>query len=197
MFAELLEDWDRRPLKVLDAGCGAGRNTVYMAQRGHSVTALDFDDSALNQLQQTIDREGLGDRVEICEHSLQQSLPFPGGVFDVIVDSYVSCHFIEKDLMAHYLSEIHRVSGEEGRIFSSQFSVDDEYYQELVRLPAESAPVVLDPCNRIAKRLYSPDSVKELFSPLFQLRYFAQFEFNDLVLGRLYHRVVFALVLEK
>ena len=34
------------PLRVLDLGCGGGRNTLYMALKGHHVTAVDHNPSS-------------------------------------------------------------------------------------------------------------------------------------------------------
>lgn len=39
------------PCKVLDIGCGEGRNSLYLAGRGHSVTAVDPSGAALKKLQ--------------------------------------------------------------------------------------------------------------------------------------------------
>jgi methylase of polypeptide subunit release factors len=52
LYAELLGLGS--PLKVLDAGSGNGRNTVYLAQRGCEVTAVDFCDFALNETQRRV-----------------------------------------------------------------------------------------------------------------------------------------------
>src|SRR5690349_5105524 len=53
--------------RVLDAGCGAGRNAIYLARRGCHVTAVDFAHSALNLLQQTATEHSLLDSIAIHE----------------------------------------------------------------------------------------------------------------------------------
>ena len=36
--------------KILDLGCGTGRHTVFLAQHGFNVTAIDISDAALGYL---------------------------------------------------------------------------------------------------------------------------------------------------
>ncbi len=45
--------------KVLDLGCGGGRNALYMQRLGFDVTAFDINQSAIENLQHIIDAENL------------------------------------------------------------------------------------------------------------------------------------------
>lgn len=62
---------------VLDVACGAGRHAVFMAGRGHPVTAVDRDISAVPQ----------APGIEIVEADLESGAPWPfeGRSFDGIV----------------------------------------------------------------------------------------------------------------
>ena len=42
------------PGRALDVGCGAGTYSVYMAERGYQVTAVDFMQPAVEMLQQRL-----------------------------------------------------------------------------------------------------------------------------------------------
>jgi SAM-dependent methyltransferase len=57
----LVEAMDRRrePGTALDIGCGAGTYSVYMAQRGYAVTAIDFMPQAIALLRKQIETTGL------------------------------------------------------------------------------------------------------------------------------------------
>ncbi len=49
-LTEYLEDHEIDPGKrVIDLGCGIGRNSFYMAELGYEVTAVDFAESALKK----------------------------------------------------------------------------------------------------------------------------------------------------
>ena len=47
LFDQLLRGRLRPPMRVLDAGCGSGRNLVYLLQSGYDVCAVDRDDAAV------------------------------------------------------------------------------------------------------------------------------------------------------
>ena len=47
------------PGDALDMGCSNGRNALYLAQRGFTVTAVDVNAGALGQLQSIIEQEGI------------------------------------------------------------------------------------------------------------------------------------------
>lgn len=63
------------PCKVLDLGCGRGRNSLYLAQRGFDVTAVDKDESSIQTLLQVKELEDLDLQVgfyDINSASLEQ-----------------------------------------------------------------------------------------------------------------------------
>lgn len=49
--------------KVLDAGCGSGTNSIWLARHGFTVTGVDFSEFALGKAQEQAQREETGDRV--------------------------------------------------------------------------------------------------------------------------------------
>ncbi len=143
LYSELLGL--RSPMRVLDAGCGNGRNTVYLAKRGCDVTSVDFSEFALNETQRRIAGAGVSGKV-------------------------------------HLLSIV--------------FSREDEYYSRLLK-DSPDGSLVCDPENGIWKRLYEEHEIRNLFSSYLELRYFAKFEFSDVVLGKAYKRVLLTSVLRK
>jgi ubiquinone/menaquinone biosynthesis C-methylase UbiE len=195
LFSELLR-FDNK-LKVLDAGCGIGRNSVYLAKKGCEVHAADFSFVALKRLEHLADESGVANRIITYQTAFEENFPFEHDVFDLVLDSYVFCHFVDENLKEYYLNELYRVTKPGGFVFSSVFSVNDEYYSEIVREDGETSTVVVDPRNRVTKQLYTEDKIKGFFSKMFAIRYFVEFQFHDLVLGKSYRRNIFALVLQK
>src|SRR5438067_3315020 len=63
LFSELIGFQNK--LKVLDAGCGIGRNSVYLAKKGCEVHAVDFSEAALSQLDKLAIQTGIRERITL------------------------------------------------------------------------------------------------------------------------------------
>jgi SAM-dependent methyltransferase len=194
LFVEMLGL--RAPLKVLDAGCGNGRNAVYLAKRGCQVTAVDFSDWAIRQTHRLALEEGVADRVSVVQHSLNQPVSFSEQSFDFILDAYTFCHFLRQEMAVKFWEDMARLVRASGRLLSIVFSPEDEYYARFLKNSPDGS-LVYDPANGIWKRLYTERNIKSFFGPFFEIAYFAKFEFPDLVLGRAYRRVVLTSILRK
>src|SRR5262249_35636946 len=96
-------------------------------------------------------------------------------------------------LATGFWTEMSRVVRPNGYLMSVAFSTDDSYYAQF-RSKDENR-IVFDPTNRISKRLYEETELKDFFSRLFRIEYFAKFEFEDLVHGRRFRRAVFTSIL--
>lgn len=75
---------------ALDAGCGHGSDTLWLAARGWRVTAVDFAATALAQARSTATALGpeVAERVDWVEADLATWMP-PSGEFDLVVSLYV------------------------------------------------------------------------------------------------------------
>jgi len=96
LFDQLLRNRIRPGMRVFDAGCGYGRNLVYLLRMGYEVFGIDSDPGAVQSVQQMAARLApqLPDgnfRVEAIEHH-----SFPDGSADVVLSSAV-LHFAGDD----------------------------------------------------------------------------------------------------
>ena len=194
LFTELLGM--RRLHHALDAGCGNGRNSLYLAQLGLQVNAIDFSSAGLNEAAKRVAKAGFTGNVTLDKGSLEEVFPFQANYFDVCLDFYVFCHFLDKNLKLHYVEELLRVTRPGGYLITTLFSPKDEYYASLVQ-PGSQPNIVKDPANGIVKELYPEEGFKKAFAPPFHLQYFVGFEFDDMVLGKSYHRHILAMALQK
>jgi len=96
LFDQLLRGRIQRGMRVLDAGCGGGRNLVYLLREGFDVYGCDADPRAVDavrRLAATLAPQLPADnfRAEPIEHTT-----FPPGFADVVISSAV-LHFAEDD----------------------------------------------------------------------------------------------------
>lgn len=72
--------------RALDVACGCGASTVWLAQRGLVVDAVDISSAGLAAGAALADRHGVGDRVRWWRHDLDHGLPADcGGRYDLVV----------------------------------------------------------------------------------------------------------------
>jgi len=67
---------------ILELGCGQGRDTFMLLQRGFEVTALDYSEAGLRQLEQRGKVLGLEKRLVLRMNDAREGLPFPDESFD-------------------------------------------------------------------------------------------------------------------
>lgn len=138
---------------AVDLGCGNGRNTVYLANQGTDVIALDFSTEAVARTKERIAQSSISGSVEVLLTDITAGLPFADDSVDLIVDSYLSCHFLEEAALENYFAEVRRVLAPNGQLYWAGLGVGDEYYQSI----ADSHPAantIVDPLNDIPKKLY-------------------------------------------
>ena len=81
LLVNAVEDWPEQAGRALDIACGAGRNALYMAERGFQVTAMDISDQALDGARRTAVERHL--TVQWLEQDLDE-LTELDGVFGLI-----------------------------------------------------------------------------------------------------------------
>lgn len=73
-----------RAVRVLDLGCGAGRNAVPLARLGWDVTGTDLSWPMLRAARQRVEEEQLGERVSLVRAPMDR-IPAQDRSFDLIV----------------------------------------------------------------------------------------------------------------
>ncbi len=72
------------PGRVLELGCGNGRNATYLASLGCTVDAVDFSAQAISWARERADRAGVPVAFQHCSIF---DAPFTGGSYDLVYDS--------------------------------------------------------------------------------------------------------------
>ncbi|WP_339026627.1 methyltransferase domain-containing protein [Bradyrhizobium symbiodeficiens] len=181
---------------ALDAGCGNGRNAVFLAKQGCRVIAADFSDAALDLTRSLSAEYKVHSLVEPAKLNLHGVFPYRDRTFNLCLDSYVSCHFGDEDDFAQYWSELTRVTKDGGLIFTSMFCEDDQLYAKY-KHSTPNHQEATDPANGITKILYTEQQFKSLFKPPLRIEYFVKFQFADVVSGIEYIRSLLVALLVK
>src|SRR5258708_6957971 len=71
--------------KLLDIGCGNGRNTIACANRSFDVIGIDFSNNAIDIAQQWAARDNIKCTKFLTANAL--ALPFPNNSFAVAIDT--------------------------------------------------------------------------------------------------------------
>jgi SAM-dependent methyltransferase len=117
VFDQLLRGNIAPKMRVLDAGCGYGRNLVYLLQRGAEIFAVDGNADCVEQVRRLSEslKTGLPDRN--FQVGVIEEMHFPNEFADVVMCNSV-LHFARGD--AHFtamLAELWRVLRPGGLLF--------------------------------------------------------------------------------
>ena len=66
-FVAFFDAYDRIGVKVLDVGCGQGRDTLFIARLGHDVTAIDSSPSGIRDIEIDAANEGLHINTQVID----------------------------------------------------------------------------------------------------------------------------------
>ena len=102
--------------RALDLGCGAGRNTIYLAQNGFSVDALDIAQIALDALHVEIEKQDLLEKVNIKLTDLDK--------FEAEKNSYdlaLMCNFLDRKL----IEKVKQTLSKDGIFIVETYMIDE------------------------------------------------------------------------
>jgi SAM-dependent methyltransferase len=93
---DLLADWlpEFTAGKALDVACGAGRNSIFLAQAGYQVDAIDISRQGLYRARQQAQSQGLS--INWIEHDLEQAFRFDTDYDLIVVMWYVNLALITR-----------------------------------------------------------------------------------------------------
>jgi SAM-dependent methyltransferase len=122
---------EQRNKRVLEVGCGQGREAISLARRGFAVSAFDHSGVAISIARTNAIKAGR--KVTFIEHDMARPLPYTpksfGGAF-----AHLSLHYFD-DLTTRMISnELKRVLGPDGILFFTVRSIYDQLYGQGTRL---------------------------------------------------------------
>jgi len=94
-YPELLEYINRfeRTNKIIDLGCGQGRDVIALARMGFSVMGIDIADVGINQLNEIVRKENLDITTEVMDYKAYKNLLD----YDIVLMNSMF-HFYKRDI---------------------------------------------------------------------------------------------------
>jgi SAM-dependent methyltransferase len=132
VFDQILRGNITADMRVLDAGCGYGRNLVHLLREGCEIFALDASRDGVEHVRRLSASLETGLPAENFQVALIEQIPFPDAFADVVICSSV-LHFARDD--AHFykmISELWRVLRPGGLLFcrlGSRIGMDFEHVE--------------------------------------------------------------------
>lgn len=155
-------------LTVLDLGCGTGRNSNYLAERGNSVIGIDLASNALQMASERAKKAGLEEQVTYIHQSIGKPLPFKDNYFDLILDITAS-NSIKSSEREVYLKESSRVLKPGGYMILRALCKDgDQNAQNLLKSsPGGELDTYYLKDLQITERVFSEVDIKNLYGRYF------------------------------
>ena len=111
---------------LLELGAGQGRDTLYLAAAGFSVTALDYTETSFRTIGTKAAEQGAS--VVCVRHDVRGSLPFPDGSFDVCYSHMLFCMALTTGQLEALAAEVRRVLRPGGLVTYTARTTDDAHH---------------------------------------------------------------------
>jgi tellurite methyltransferase len=118
LFDQLLRGRFDARSRVLDAGCGDGRNLIYLLQRGFECYGVDEDATAVQVMRRTAARVAPDIPTDHFAVASIDQLPYGSGSMDVVLASAVLHFARDEEHWTRMVQEMWRVLGPNGLLFA-------------------------------------------------------------------------------
>lgn len=118
LFDQLLRGRITPDERVLDAGCGGGRNLVYLMQAGCDVYGVDRDGERVSEVRQLASRLAPGLPPENFRIESVESMTFSDGFFGAVIANALLHFARDEDHLVSMLEELWRVLAFGGVLFA-------------------------------------------------------------------------------
>ena len=155
--------------KILDLGCGTGKVSEYLAEKGYLVTGVDLNEKALKEAQER------NSKITYLVADATEGLPFENEVFEAVVVSFVFVSIINKEKQRIVAEEIKRVLKPGGYLWLCEGTYSPDYLERYKKgkemLGEDNVAFSLDPEGQIKRviRHYKEEDFDSLFVGLFKI----------------------------
>ena len=191
-LAGLLEARNALNGRVIDLGCGTGRNTFYLASFGFEAHGIDIAQNTVDGCILAASAFPEEKRPSFSCSSVSEKLPFPDSYFSLAVCATTIDNFVEPEEFESFASECARTLETDGLLFLYFLTPQDGFYGPLLR-----DGVADEPATGMRLKMYELKEVTALLDGKFKLEADKVFSFDDIRAGIPYRRNIQAALFKK
>ena len=169
MQKEFGKDALRPDVTVLDAGCGNGRNLLWLNDtfRVHGF-GYDISEEGINQAIANAKKQQWGNKLDFKVHSIGSDIPLPDESVDVVLDMMAS-HFLKNAEREKFINEIARVLKPQGVLFFKSFYAEgDRHAKDLIkRESAGEENAYIHPRLKVYEYVWTDEAIEKAFADKF------------------------------
>lgn len=121
VFPGTIKDLDWKPGRILDLGCGNGRNLIGFSERGFDCYGVDFSTRMIDNAKEFFKGKKLKANFKVGS---LVDIPFEDGYFDYVI-CVAAFHNLDKKDWVKCLDEIKRVLKDKGKLYISVWRKTD------------------------------------------------------------------------
>lgn len=159
-FAEALCKNLKKNAKILDLGCGVGRDAYFFDRSNHIVTATDFSEAVIEQNRSYFS----GSRIDFKVLDMHEQLPFSSEFFDLVY-AYLSIHYFDDETTRNIIKDIHRVLKPRGIFAFSCKTVEDQKYGKGTEIEKN----IFVAKDGHIRHFFTPEYAKDILEGLFEV----------------------------
>jgi ubiquinone/menaquinone biosynthesis C-methylase UbiE len=163
----------RPEITVLDAGCGNGRNLLWMNNTFRiKGFGYDISDVAIRQATVNAEKQKWGSKLVFKTHSIALDIPLEDESVDVVLDMMTS-HFLREKERAIYFKEVARVLKPQGVLFFKSFFMEgDQHAKDLIKNEsAGEENTYIHPRLKVSEYVWDDASIHKTFDEQFILQH--------------------------
>jgi len=145
--------------RVLDIGCGTGRNLLYLSEHyGTEGVGLDISDTALSLAKER------APQITWLQHDLEQGLPSFDQSFDIVIDSTTS-HLVSETARESLVRDVLEVLGPGGFLYVRTLTKDgDRNAHNLMKhMPGPEFDSYIHPKLGVVEHVWSSERIRDLY----------------------------------
>lgn len=169
MQREYGKDVLRPDIFVLDAGCGNGRNLLWLNEM-FRVAGLGYDisEEAIAQAHAVAKKQQWGSKLTFVVRSIGELIDLPDQSVDVVLDM-MSSHFLKNIERARFIAEVARVLKPQGVLFFKSFYAErDTHTKELLaNHAADEENAYIHPKLKVYEYVWTDSALEASFGEQF------------------------------